>query len=71
MFTAIILMCSVDTCYTITNQSYFYETVDECQQDIVDFMASPDFDPAFRFFEEGRTYNAVSTRCVSWGETSA
>lgn len=70
MFTAIILMCSVDTCYTIINQSYFFKTPQECQQAIADFISGPDFDPAYRFFEEGRTYNVMSTRCVSWDETS-
>ena len=69
MYTAIILMCTTDMwCYPITYQDGFLKSREECEQAIVDLVNHENFDIAFRFFEEGKTYNLESSRCINWEE---
>lgn len=70
MFTAIILMCTTDLmCYTITNENGFYDSQLECTAAIRELIADESFDPAYRLYEEGVTFNVYDTRCVEWKKT--
>jgi hypothetical protein len=67
MFTALILMCSLDElCYTITNENGFFESELECKLAIEDLISSDYFATSYMYFEEGTTYRAVDIKCVKW-----
>ena len=69
MFTAIILMCTLDmTCYTITNEVGFFKSESECNGAIADLTSRPDFAMIYQNQDDGFKYNIVDTRCVNWSD---
>lgn len=69
MYTAIILMCTADMwCYNLVYEAGFYQSRKECEAGIQELIRSEDFDPLYRFYEEGQTYNVYNTVCINWEE---
>lgn len=69
MFTAIILMCTLEgMCYTITNEVGFFESESECNGAISDLTSRPDFPTVYQYQDDRFKYNIVDTRCVNWDE---
>jgi hypothetical protein len=67
MFTAIVLMCTADLwCYTIVQERGFYTSEKQCITGINELLNSEEFDPMYRFFEEGYTFDVYSSECVEW-----
>ena len=72
MFSAIILMCTADMwCYTIINESGFYDSQTECVEAIKQLITDESFDSAYRLYEEGVTFDVYDTRCVEWKKTGS
>lgn len=69
MYTAIILMCTTDMwCYNLVYENDFLRSREECEMVIQELITSKDFDPLYRFYEEGQTYNVHNTVCINWEE---
>lgn len=69
MFTALILMCTIDNyCYTITNETGFYTSETQCKEAIYALINDENFSTMYRYYEEGATYDIVDMRCINWGE---
>lgn len=69
MFTALILMCTIDNyCYTITNETGFYTSEKQCEEAIYALISREDFATIYRYYEEGSTYDIVDVRCINWDE---
>lgn len=67
MYTAVVLMCTIDMwCYNLVYENGFFRTREECESSIQELVKSEDFDPLYRFFEEGVTYNVYNTVCINW-----
>jgi hypothetical protein len=70
MFTAIVLMCTTDMwCYTITNESGFYDSQEQCTAAVQELLTSEQFTPVYRMHEQGVVFDVYSTRCVEWKKT--
>ena len=69
MYTAIILMCTADMwCYNIVYEGDFLQSRQDCEAAIQEIVRSEDFDPLYRLYEEGVTYNVHNTKCINWEE---
>lgn len=67
MFSAIVLMCTTDMwCYTITNESGFYDSEKQCVAAIQELLTNDMFDQTYRFYEDGHVFDVYDTRCVEW-----
>lgn len=70
MVTAIILMCTMDLeCYSVVNDYGFFSSIEECRQSVKEFINSEEFDPGYRFFVPGKTFNVYDVRCINWKDT--
>lgn len=70
MFTAVVLMCTIDmACYTIVNENGFFASDRECRLAIKELISSEEFDPIYRRFEAGSLYNVYSVECINWEKT--
>lgn len=68
MFTAIILMCSIEKmCYTITNDTGFFKSESECKAAIYELTSRPDFATVYQNSGDRFRYDVVDIRCVDWG----
>ena len=69
MYTAIILMCTADMwCYNLVYENAFLQSHQECEAAIQELIRSEDFDPIYRFYEQGVTYNVHNSTCINWEE---
>ena len=67
MFTAIVLMCTTDMwCYTIVQEQGFYDSEKQCIAAIEELITNEQFDPVYRFFEEGQQFDVYSSDCIEW-----
>lgn len=66
MFTAIILMCSLDSCYTITNETGFFTSEIECQQGVYDLLNDKNFSAVYQYLNDGKKYDVLDVRCINW-----
>lgn len=68
MFTAIILMCTLNgQCYTITNTTGFYENEPKCQESVYQLLQRPDF-PALFENVANQHYMVTDVRCINWDD---
>lgn len=69
MFTALVLMCTVDgVCYTLADSGYVYPTEQECHESIVDFVNDPLFPSLYMNFGEGEVYHVEDVACHRWNQ---
>ncbi len=70
MFTAIILMCSVELdCYTITNTTGYFETFAQCKGEIDALINDENFPATYMYAEGEPVYSVYDTRCINWNDT--
>lgn len=66
MYSALVLLCTLDfECYYIAHENLF-DTYDSCEQAIYDFVMSDYFEPMYLRFDEDTLYYLTGTKCISW-----
>jgi hypothetical protein len=69
MFSAIILMCTIDNyCYTITNETGFFESERECKKAIYQLITREDFPQMYMYLNETDVFRFKSARCINWND---
>ena len=63
-------MCSADlSCYTITNETGFYETEKQCRAGIYELITRPDFPALYMYLDENLPpYKITGVKCINWDE---
>lgn len=66
MFSAIILMCSLESCYTITNETGFFLSEQECQEGVYALLHDEHFPTVYQYLSDGKKYDVQDVRCINW-----
>lgn len=61
-------MCTIDSssCYTITNETGFFLTKEQCQQGVYDFIKGENFSAIYQYLDDGQKYLVRDVRCIDW-----